>query len=145
MFNASTTPPKEMRRDRLSSSLSQGPSPVHSLRFCAMGRVPCWRRPSRRKSLTFRGRYAVSKIEAGHQRVVRHGHLPEREIMTGIGSVSAREPRVRDQGVSGFRQPERWWKRTRATQVPTVNSRYSWLAVYEWNYRPRCECHAGNS
>jgi hypothetical protein len=28
--------------------------------------------------------------------VVRHGHLPEREIMTGIGSVAVRQPRVRD-------------------------------------------------
>jgi len=32
----------------------------------------------------------------GHQRIVRHGHLPEREIMTGIGPVSVRQPRVRD-------------------------------------------------
>jgi hypothetical protein len=27
---------------------------------------------------------------------VRHGHLPEREIMTGIGPVGVRCPRVRD-------------------------------------------------
>ena len=27
---------------------------------------------------------------------VRHGHLPEREIMTGIGPVGVRQPRVRD-------------------------------------------------
>src|ERR1700741_2705805 len=32
----------------------------------------------------------------GRQRLVRHGHLPEREIMTGIGPVSVRCPRVRD-------------------------------------------------
>ena len=25
----------------------------------------------------------------GHQRVVRHGHLPEREVMAGIGPVAA--------------------------------------------------------
>jgi len=30
------------------------------------------------------------------KRVVRHGHLPEREIMTGIGPVAVRQPRVRD-------------------------------------------------
>ena len=29
-------------------------------------------------------------------RLVRHGHLPEREIMTGIGPVAVRCPRVRD-------------------------------------------------
>ena len=34
--------------------------------------------------------------EEGQQRLVRHGHLPEREIMTGIGPVGVRAPRVRD-------------------------------------------------
>ena len=32
----------------------------------------------------------------GRQRLVRHGYLPEREIMTGIGPVAVRCPRVRD-------------------------------------------------
>jgi putative transposase len=32
----------------------------------------------------------------GRQRLVRHGHLPEREIMTGIGPVAVRCPRLRD-------------------------------------------------
>ena len=32
----------------------------------------------------------------GRQRLVRHGHLPERPIMTGIGPVGVRVPRVRD-------------------------------------------------
>jgi len=44
----------------------------------------------------FLGRYADLKTAAGHQRIVRHGHLPEREVMTGIGQVSVRQPRVRD-------------------------------------------------
>src|SRR3979490_1229854 len=34
--------------------------------------------------------------EDGRQRLVRHGHLPEREIMTGIGPVAVRCPPVRD-------------------------------------------------
>lgn len=34
--------------------------------------------------------------EDGRRRVVRHGHLPEREIMTGIGPVVVPAPRVRD-------------------------------------------------
>jgi putative transposase len=29
---------------------------------------------------------------------VRHGHLPEREVMTSIGPVVVRQPRVRDRG-----------------------------------------------
>ena len=32
----------------------------------------------------------------GRQRLVRHGHLPERKIMTGIGPVAVRCPRLRD-------------------------------------------------
>lgn len=35
--------------------------------------------------------------ERGRQMIVRNGYLPEREIQTGIGSVSVRAPRVRDQ------------------------------------------------
>ncbi len=34
--------------------------------------------------------------ETGRRRVVRHGHLPEREVQTGIGAVAVRRPRVRD-------------------------------------------------
>ena len=34
--------------------------------------------------------------EDGRQRLVRHGHLPEREVVTGIGPVPVRCPRVRD-------------------------------------------------
>jgi putative transposase len=44
----------------------------------------------------FIGRYADLKTAAGRQRLVRHGHLPKREIMTGIGPVAVRQPRVRD-------------------------------------------------
>jgi putative transposase len=34
--------------------------------------------------------------EAGHRLVVRNGHLPEREILTGIGPLPIRQPRVND-------------------------------------------------
>jgi transposase-like protein len=37
----------------------------------------------------------------GRARLVRHGHLPEREIVTGIGPVTVRCPRVRDRAVDG--------------------------------------------
>ena len=40
--------------------------------------------------------HADKLTEDGRQRLVRHGHLPEREIVTGIGSVAVRCPRVRD-------------------------------------------------
>src|SRR5437016_13468012 len=44
----------------------------------------------------FLAKHADLKTETGHQRIVRHGHLPEREIMTGIGPIAVRQPRVRD-------------------------------------------------
>lgn len=44
----------------------------------------------------FLEQYADLKTEDGRRRVVRHGHLPERAVMTGIGAVNVRQPRVRD-------------------------------------------------
>ncbi|MET4117921.1 transposase-like protein [Bradyrhizobium sp. JR1.5] len=44
----------------------------------------------------FLGQHADLKTADGHHRVVRHGHLPEREVTTGIGPVAVRQPRVRD-------------------------------------------------
>ncbi|MCP4198519.1 MAG: IS256 family transposase [Proteobacteria bacterium] len=37
----------------------------------------------------------------GRQRLVRHGHLPERQIQTGIGPVTVKKPRMRDRCGSG--------------------------------------------
>ena len=42
--------------------------------------------------------YAHLTDSAGRRRIVRHGHLPERDIQTGIGPVAVRCPRVRDRG-----------------------------------------------
>ena len=38
----------------------------------------------------FLAKHADLRTERGQQRVVRHGHLPEREIMTGIGPFASR-------------------------------------------------------
>lgn len=43
-------------------------------------------------------RHAHLRDSAGRARLVRHGHLPEREVMTGIGPVPVKVPRVRDRG-----------------------------------------------
>ena len=45
--------------------------------------------------------HADKLTDDGRQRLVRHGHLPEREIMTGIGPVVVRQPRVRDRAGAG--------------------------------------------
>jgi len=44
----------------------------------------------------FLAQYQHQRDEAGHQRLVRNGYLPEREIQTGVGSVKVKVPRVRD-------------------------------------------------
>ena len=46
--------------------------------------------------------HADNLTEDGRRRLVRHGHLPEREVMTGIGPVAVRCPRVRDRVGEGL-------------------------------------------
>src|SRR3954462_2624747 len=45
--------------------------------------------------------HADRQTEDGRQRLVRHGHRPERAIMTGLGPVCVRAPRVRDRRGAG--------------------------------------------
>lgn len=45
--------------------------------------------------------HADKLTDDGRARLVRHGHLPKREIMTGIGPVAVRCPRVRDRVGAG--------------------------------------------
>jgi len=37
----------------------------------------------------------------GHRLVVRNGHLPERQILTGVGSIPVRQPRIHDRRPEG--------------------------------------------
>jgi len=48
---------------------------------------------------TLMAAFSNETLEDGRARLVRHGHLPEREVMTGIGPVPVKVPRVRDRGV----------------------------------------------
>ena len=45
--------------------------------------------------------HAGERLEDGRARIVRHGHLPERDIQTGIGAVRVQQPRVRDRVEDG--------------------------------------------
>jgi putative transposase len=40
--------------------------------------------------------HAHLKDDQGRRQVVRNGHLPERAIQSGIGSIKVRQPRVHD-------------------------------------------------
>ena len=48
----------------------------------------------------FLAKHTDLKTENDRRRVVRHRHLPEREVMTGIGPVAVRQPRVRDRATA---------------------------------------------
>lgn len=64
---------------------------------------------------TFIAGHAQFLDEDGRQRLVRQGFLPEREVMTGIGTVPVQVPRVRDRGSnadgSRIRSARRWFRR----------------------------------
>ena len=45
--------------------------------------------------------YDDEGTERGRRRLVRHGHGPERAVLTGIGSVVVRRPQVRARGGTG--------------------------------------------
>ena len=45
--------------------------------------------------------YEDQRTETGRRRLVRHGHGPARRILTGIGPVEVRRPKVRDRGGAG--------------------------------------------
>jgi hypothetical protein len=68
--------------------------------------------------------HAQEQLEDGRARLVRHGHLPGREIQTGIGAVKIRQPRVRDHAgkerdrllfLTFFDFPAEHWKHIRTT------------------------------
>lgn len=43
----------------------------------------------------------MENLDNGKQRIVKNGYLPERAILTGIGEVPVKVPRVRDRAVTG--------------------------------------------
>lgn len=52
--------------------------------------------------------HSAEKLEDGRKRVVRHGHLPERKVVTGIGAVPVKVPRARDRKKDATEDPIRF-------------------------------------
>ena len=48
----------------------------------------------------FLGAFEAQKLGDGRRRVVRNGHLPERQLLTGIGAVDVRVPKARSRAGS---------------------------------------------
>jgi transposase-like protein len=65
----------------------------------------------------------------GHRQVVRNGHLPQRTITTGLGSVEVRQPRVHDR-----RPAEQRIKFTSAILPPYLRKTKSVEELIPWLY-----------
>jgi putative transposase len=46
-----------------------------------------------------------SRDDRGHRQVVRNGHLPERTLVTGVGPVTVKQPRVLDRRIDDEAEP----------------------------------------
>ena len=66
---------------------------------------------------------------AGHQQVVRNGSLPQRTILTGIGPVEVKQPRVQDR-----RPPEEREKFSSAILPPYLRKTKSIEELIPWLY-----------
>ena len=70
------------------------------------------------------------KLPDGRDRVVRHGHGPQRAIQTGIGAVEVRRAKVRDRGEVGAEEKIRftssilpkWARRTKSSRCAVAYS-----------------------
>lgn len=61
----------------------------------------------------------------GRQAVVRHGYLPERDILTPMGQVPMRVPKVRDRSGNGVKFNAAW-------VPPYVRRSHRVSAVWSW-------------
>jgi transposase-like protein len=109
VFNASTSPSKEryaVRNDTVIKLIQPGTFNDQLTDVLRNGARALLAQAVEAEVADFLGTHADLKTEDGHRRVVRHGHLPEREVMTGIGPVAVRQPRARDRAAAAD-DPER--------------------------------------
>lgn len=67
-------------------------------------------------------RHAALRDDAGHRLVVRNGHLPARQLQTGLGLVAVQQPRVHDRRIDEKGERVRfssailppYWRRTQS-------------------------------
>ena len=99
VLDASTSPPKEryaVPNDNVIKLVQPGFFDDHLTEILRDGARALLAKAVEAEVADFLDKHTALKTEDGHQRVVRHGHLPERKVMTGIGPVAVRQPRVRD-------------------------------------------------
>jgi transposase-like protein len=99
VLDASTSPPKEryaVPKDNVIKLIQPGVFDDQLTEVLRNGARALLARAIEAEVADFLDKHGDLKTRDGHQRVVRHGHLPEREVMTGIGPVAVCQPRVRD-------------------------------------------------
>lgn len=74
--------------------------------------------------------HATRVDERGRRQVVRNGHLPSREIVTGAGALEIRQPRVRDKSAD----PEQRVQFTSAILPPYLRKSKSVEELIPWLY-----------
>src|ERR1700741_2638961 len=109
MPEASTSPPKEryaVSNDNVVKLIQPGAFDDQLTEILRQGARSLLAQAVEAEVADFLSKHADLKTADGRQRIVRHGHLPEREVMTGIGPVTVRQPRVRDRDAAAD-DPER--------------------------------------
>jgi putative transposase len=103
VLEASTSPPKEryaVSNDNVVNLIQPGAFDDQLTEILRLGARTLLVQAVEAEVADFLAQHADLKTGNSRQRVVRHGHLPEREVMTGIGPVTVRQPRVRDREVA---------------------------------------------
>jgi putative transposase len=103
VLEASTSPPKEryaVSNDNVVNLIQPGAFDDQLTEILRLGARTLLVQAVEAEVADFLAQHADLKTGDSRQRVVRHGHLPEREVMTGIGPVTVRQPRVRDREVA---------------------------------------------
>jgi hypothetical protein len=101
-------------------------------------------------------RHQDCRDAAGRRQVVRNGHLPERAITTGVGSITVQQPRVlafdRCQDGPADRRGRRRASRTPAGSgsacangIGRPSPRMPWLVRQAWQSKRKARPRAGSS
>jgi transposase-like protein len=109
VFDASTSPPKEryaVTDDTVIKLMQPGSFEDPLTEVLRNGARALLAQAVEAEVAAFLGRHTDLRTEDGRARIVRHGHLPGREILTGLGPLAVHQPRVRDRGAASS-DPER--------------------------------------
>jgi len=93
VLDASTSPPKEryaVSNDNVIQLIQPGIFDDQLTEVLRNGARALLAKAIEAEVADFLGQHADLKTADGHQRGVRHGHLPEREVITGLGPVAVR-------------------------------------------------------